>query len=64
MTDKSKTTSWNEIANKITSTGAKNVRVRGDALMGNDGLILTQNIKIAAGYVQTDWDALNCCQTR
>lgn len=56
--------SWNQVEEQISKTNAKNVRVSGDRLMGNDGLVLTMNTKIAMGYVQTDWDAINCCQTR
>jgi hypothetical protein len=57
-------TTWTEVAAMIEKTQAKNVQVRDGALYGNDGTILSKNPKIAAGYVQTDWDAINCRQTR
>ena len=57
-------TTWADIQTAIDQTNARNVTVRTDCLMGNDGTVLTRNLKIAAGYVKTDWDAVNCCQTR
>ena len=51
---------WTAVAAEIAKTGAKNVRIKGDTLLGNDGLILTYNPQIAAGYVKADWDAINC----
>lgn len=50
--------SWKQVQEAAKT--AKNVRVRGETLIGNDGLILTQNPHIALGYVKTDWDAINC----
>ena len=55
---------WNEVTAAIVNTGAKNVRVDGNRLMGNDGTVLTFDPKIAAGYVKADWDAINCCVGR
>lgn len=49
---------WSQVAD-VAKT-AKNVRVVGAALVGNDGLILTQNAYIALGYAKSDWDAVNC----
>jgi hypothetical protein len=55
---------WNDIRDLIASTNAKNVYVAGDTLRGNDSLILTYDPKIAAGYVRSDWDAINCKAAR
>lgn len=55
-------TTWTQVAEAAKT--AKNVTVRGEALWGNDGTILSKNPKIAIGYVQTDWDAINCRATR
>ena len=52
------TVTWAQVS-EVAKT-AKNVTVRGDALYGNDGTILSLNPKIALGYVKTDWDAVNC----
>lgn len=53
-------TTWNEISELIEATGAKNVRVDGETLRGNDNLILTFHARIALDYVRSDWDAINC----
>jgi hypothetical protein len=55
-------TTWTQVSEAAQT--AKNVQVRGEALIGNDGLILTQNAHIALGYVKADWDAINCTATR
>jgi hypothetical protein len=56
------TATWTQVSEAAKT--AKNVKVRGEALIGNDGLILTQNAHIALGYIKTDWDAVNCQATR
>ncbi len=57
---------WQKIEAAIEATAAKNLTVdhmpgrpMPGRLMGNDGLCLTYDARIAAGYVATDWDALN-----
>jgi hypothetical protein len=59
---KQMTATWTQVSEAAKT--AKNVKVRGEALIGNDGLILTQNAHIALGYIKTDWDAVNCQATR
>ena len=53
-------TTWADVENLIKTTSPKNVYKVGESLRGNDGLILTQNPHIAAGYVKTDWNAIEC----
>lgn len=55
-------TTWSQVTEAAKT--AKNVKVRGESLVGNDGLILTQNPHIALGYIRSDWDAISCTATR
>lgn len=55
---------WDKVKEKIERSGARNVRVDGERLMGNDGTVLTFDPKLAYGYAETDWDAVACRPTR